>query len=500
MSSADVVHLSINACTNCRRLHKKCDKQLPSCARCSRNNKCCSYNNVGKRGPKSSSDFNQPYPAISVHKVVPRDKNILNSFDGNLQDLPFLPKERLFRAIIYVEQEWTGQQNLDEPPDKDDLALMYSIKAVILKAQSQTEQAQVMFEKGKSLIMNRYDQILRNFILAACSLFLGTYCMIDNDIDRATFFLENVRSFFEKNGSADDPSVKMLRILYDDISGMIIGDTDMERTVKRLIAQNYTVKEFLSHKTQESTSKILVAQSDADVGFRDIEKIQTDLSMNTNHYELTNERIFMLSAKFNDMFDRMVGIVSADAIEMKKFSTSMCLQGVIVQRGMRYGHIDSALQAADFIAYSTTTPLFEKCYLSLGPVVSLAANVHLYCYCLFRDVNARGGVLDCLSLELKALTMIRDKNKMVGAGCEDMIQNISYVLRSAEENIMTNNLYFQMNRQQSVYDFGQTMNNFMTAVSCSQEFMGCELVLDQSSQSDEAALDAIDKFFQDFVE
>jgi tetratricopeptide (TPR) repeat protein len=437
---------AINACKSCRSQHKKCDKKLPMCSRCSRNKRECVYHGASKRGPKSNSQYGQPYPSLSV-KVTQHGTNSSDPLQSMYLRQPFIPQERFFRAMNFVENELNNKENTITP-ESDDLMMIYSIKACVLKTMQQIEQAAALFEKARTLVMSNFDQILKSFLLAACSLFLGTYCILDNDLERAMFFLENVRLFFVKNTNVDDPSVSFLRLMYDDVALMAAGDGNIERQLKSFMTQMYSMNQHV-----DSQEKVF------DLSFIEIDKIQSDLALNTDLYDLNNQRMTIIRSRLDDMYDTLRGKVPNSTVEMIRLVTSFYIQGAIAQRSFRMGQLQVALEAADKIAQMTTSKIFEVAYVTLGPVTSLAANIHLYCYCKFPYI--RSNVLVCLQMELRALLLIQGKNKIVGTSLEGIIENISYMLRSAsEQTMLLNRLSHQINTQRLDYGFNQTIRNF----------------------------------------
>jgi hypothetical protein len=436
------------------------------------------YDDVVKRGPKTSNPYTQPYPQLSVRKTEePKNpQSLMSSFE--LSNIPFIPKERLFLAIEYVENEIAGKENT-YVPDEDDLALIYALKACT-QSQFDIENASASFEKSRALVMTKLDLIFTNIQLLACALFLGVFCVMTNDYDRAMFFLDNVKSFFERSTLINDPSIGLLRMIYDDVINMSMGDRDIERQLKRMIAQMNSVQMFRNRNDPQP-------YRDGDLSFDEIDKVETDLRCHTDLYALVPQRVNMISERLTRIMDQLTDKMPAHAIEIMKYSTLMYLQGAIAQRSFRFGEYKQATQAADVIAHATASPLFQKAFVSLAQVVSLAANVHLFIWCMSSDKQVKSNALNCLSLELDALVMIRSKNKIIGPSLEDVVQKVSYMLRTAQEQILVNQITNQVNS----YQFEQTIEELILNVE-----EGKELAIESGSRE---ATDVIDQFFLDFV-
>ena len=149
--------------------------------------------------------------------------------------MPFIPQERFFQSILYIENELSGKENT-YIPEQDDITLIYALKSVLLLEIGLTEQAEFAFEKARACIMEKFDQVLKNITLAACSLFLGVYCAF-NDDERSLLFFGNVKTFFERNSNiVATPSVDYLRRLHEQIMQVTMGGhTDMEKNLKMML-------------------------------------------------------------------------------------------------------------------------------------------------------------------------------------------------------------------------------------------------------------------------
>jgi hypothetical protein len=119
----------------------------------------------------------------------------------------------------------------------------------------------------------------------------------------------------------------------------------------------------------------------------------------------------------------------------------------------------------------------------------------MYTWVKFQESDIKGNALNCLKLELDALLFIQGKNKIVGASLNDVIQTVSYTLRTAQEQILLNNMFTQANKQRMAYNFANTLDNFKLAIGTPTL-----AIQDNSNISDEEALDVVDQFFLDFIE
>jgi hypothetical protein len=120
----------------------------------------------------------------------------------------------------------------------------------------------------------------------------------------------------------------------------------------------------------------------------------------------------------------------------------------------------------------------------MGQVITLAANIHLYCYCMFTDTLTRSNALTCLKLELDALSLIRT-NKIIGPALEGIIDKISYMLRSAQEQ----QIITQLTKQIDAYEFE---DEIILSV-------GPDLAIEDGTSNSSNEYDVLDQFFEEFM-
>jgi hypothetical protein len=499
MEDTDIDHFSINACTNCRRLHKKCDKRLPICLLCAKHKKTCNYDNVGKRGPKTAAEYSQPYPQIKVHKVVDKrpidssskSESNINLYKPSLVRLPtVIPPSRARIAAQYVEDEVFGRP-LGVKPADEDLALIHAVHAFTF--QHNQEQAKMHYNKAYSLITSKFDRIYNNEILQTTYLFLGMHCVLSDDIDRATFFLETIKSVLDKNANNLSPGQKYLSHIYSMIMQLTQGEISIERMIKTIIIQHVTSVENLQN---DDPMAILMRENFTDlVAPRDAEQIRMDLALRTNEYELNEERISRISGTLMGIMDKLKGILPSSIIDMQKFSASMMFQGAHLQRYMELNEYEKAKPIADSIARISSLPYYEKTYIMASVVVHLAARAHLQLIQYTRDYNERSELIDYLCMEHNALSFVIMKNKILGERLIPMVESIRQMLNRVQENVTLTSTFFMHTPQPepTLINFGQ---NFAPYPDFSEN---SEMVSIETLNEEVAVFDALDKFFNEFA-
>jgi hypothetical protein len=438
MNSAEsdqrVTRYSINACTQCRQLHKKCDKKLPNCTWCTKLNKICTYAVVKKRGPKSRSEYNCPYPHITFHRVVENatkenEPTFANSNRFSALLIPVLPKEHLIRALTYVEQEWMGSTHTGQP-DAEDLALIYATQSVFFYCQGNQSKAKTVFEKCKVQIVGCFDRVGSSFFLALCFMYMGMYSLLIGDDERTSFFVEHVKLFLRKHATTSNSSILYLEMLCDSVQNLLSTDLNVERMLKSLIIQHTAIREFMrtEFKTPEYSSKMLSIIADTDLADHDVEKIRGDLRTNSTEYELDGNRIALLSCKFSDIHERMAVCCPESFLQFKKYEMTLLLQGVYLQQCMKAQNMDLMMQSADAIAQMIGSSVYDKNYVTVGSVVALAAKVHLQILGTTQDLSVRISAMENLQCEYNTLNVIRQRNKLIGTKFEDVLMQMTHRL------------------------------------------------------------------------
>jgi hypothetical protein len=396
-----------------------------------------------------------------------------------MSKMPFIPQERFFQSILYIDNELSGKENT-YVPEEDDITLIYALKAVLLLDIGLTEQAEYAFEKSRACIMAKFDQVLKNITLTASSLFLGLYCAF-NDDERSLLFFGNVKSFFERNSNIiETPSVLYLRRLYEQIIQVTIQPThtDMEKNLKLMLHRERIFEEFKIQQQGETEESWGLTSED-------MENILSDITQNTDLYQLVPERINYISEKLSQRNEKLVGKVPVEAIARFNLRTTLTLKAAVAQRCFRYGQIKEAIKEADSIAQATLLPNFSWNALHNGHIVTLAANIHLHAYCTSDDPVVRKDVLTSLQTELNALINIRNKNTVFGPSLDSIVERIQTMLRSAQEETVLAQLANQINS----YQFGNTIQEVV---------LNSELDIESGIENDDQ-VDIIDKFFEDFM-
>jgi hypothetical protein len=515
MNDAGSIEYSINACSNCRRIHKKCDRKLPQCSLCVKHKKQCTYDTIVKRGPKSKLEYLQPYPVFTVQKktvshTLHESRNkILENLPKpalNAQTLGFssIDMDRLLRAALYAEREMAGEDPIEENFNTEDLALVYAMEAVDLQASGQEERANILYNKSKRLIMELFDVVLQSPIVATCFMYLGTYAFFVGDMDRTTFFLVTVKSYLEKHSTNMTKHTEYLAIRVNNFQQIMQDGIDLHKAIKIMILHRHTLNEFMKQELKRnknlSTSKVLSVWLDSSIGDHDIEKIRDDIAKNTNSYDLNEDRISQIISGLSQLIERSSGILPEDELQIKRYQVLCIIQGLNLQQYMKNGNWDLIRQTADTIAYLTTLPAYSTNYAVIGCIVILAANAHLEVLNRVRNINIISTVLNSIQHEYNALLLIKQKNKIIGSQNKviETIHKLELELRKSQENVLVRNMLFSDKRPHPIQTFNFVNTN--NAHYSPDDRYSLTLLSEEQEQDEFLHFDAIDRFFQDFIE
>jgi hypothetical protein len=421
------------ACTHCRRSHKKCDKFLPSCTVCIKKGRKCEYD----FGIITSSTY-QPYPGADSATEPVKKKTYEFVFDNETLmfqstiDFPLLPTERLKHTLEYIKAEANGEQESMEIPPLDDLALTYAIQAQYNKEYGNHETALYLYEKSRSIIADKFDNVHNDITASFTFAFLAFYAVSDGDHDRAHFYLVNIRAFLETwhEDKKNIPNYNFLVFLYFCIDFTARAETDMEKIAKMLIVHHQWLKD-LFYDSHDPLASVIVSTEIGDV---DVEVIQQDVCKNTDVFELVAERTNAFMTSFTQMYDRLC--LSGGPMEMltaRRINIILFIYGVLLQRGLKSGNKKKAREAADAIASITTTPGFALACAMTTLVVEKAMRAHIEFSQESSDIQEQLDIANHLREELQTFNSICERNNYMSARSELLAKDIVQELRRIED-------------------------------------------------------------------
>ncbi len=201
----------------------------------------CVYEGTQKRGPKPRYE-QDPYPHPKAVqnptyqvKPTPQQPELVPIAVDVLFDFPVLPRDKLNSIIEYIQQEESGSPISEPKPTTEEVALVYAIQSMVSLNWGQVDNAERCHEKARELVAPLFDQMLSNFCIAACYVYLGMYTLIHkHDIDRTMFYLTNVKTFVDikKQDPNPDKRLNLLMYGYYMCMGMLAGECDTHHIMK----------------------------------------------------------------------------------------------------------------------------------------------------------------------------------------------------------------------------------------------------------------------------
>lgn len=519
--------LSSKSCSNCRRLHRKCDRRLPCCSLCHERRKTCVY----ETGKRHHTEHPRPYPNLIVtpnirYDTTHTDKTIdimQSSFMTLFTDIwykmvfemPVMSPDKLLEILQYMDLEQMGQANLITAPNDEELALIYAMLADLYVNKGHESIAQLFFEKSRNLVMNGFERVSVSFLLATCFSYLALYCAIQGDKHRADFFYRNIKGYLDyaKDMKQKHPCHELLEQSYYQREYEFFYDNDFNRKVKGFILQACTLQDFYRNELGKSMPYNNIFKILSESGFSADIVSKTRVNQTDDHYLFNDESIGRIAAIFSSFFDQLIGLVPDTILSCKKMAIIMCLEGARLQFFLQMGNLIYARAVSDSIAQMTTELYFGQHYVLVGPI-AMAANCHLQCLNATTDNTEKRLILDRLREELVAITKITEHNKYMRSQYSELLVKITNNIRSEEDNLMIQSFIpSESVPVQTSYNFNNTMSNFASVIqdkvvnvtsnettSSMAESLYDGLATPLSFVDDVFSLDAVDDFFQGFID
>jgi hypothetical protein len=519
--------LAPNSCTHCRRTHKKCDKKLPGCSLCNTRGRQCVYESVGKRGPKGHAEYHRPYPIASPKETSPVETRlpISQNYESVVRDpsfcmkiafdMPVMSKNEMDTVLDYITAELRGVSYLLPKPDLDSLALAYSMQAGLNMCYGRREAAQYMFEKGRALLAEKFEDVLENFIVAVSFCFLALYCGNNGELERAHFFILNVRTFIENKCNSvlgKHPCYDFLVHMYHVTNNSLNGELDIEFMLKEYLNHHFVIRDHYLHSKGEINPMIAqVLNTDLDV--LEIDKLRSDVAQRTRSYDLDNNKTQIVLSTLSNMYDRMQSAGMSEKMALaKKVYISFFVFGANLQRSMRNGAMPEAREAADTIARMTATPEFGSMSTASLPVLCLAAKAHLEFSKQTYNLTELLSLAERMREELLTFISISEKTKLIKMRCDPLVNELSQELRRIDEMIMMSRFDTFLTKPLEPFPtYSFSTANYLGGIKGTEASMDSlssandllvpiETSPSLSLEDELLTFDAVDMFFKDFVD
>ncbi|KAL0478704.1 hypothetical protein AKO1_008304 [Acrasis kona] len=454
-------------------MHKKCDKKLPSCGLCTQRKKQCVYEGIQKRGPKFRPQASQPYAnesyAVEYETQEPERINpqrvplLTQSSDGYTPvlsdvtyfklafDMPVLSREKTLQILNYIDREENGIPQ--DPVNPDELALVYSIQALIAKNSINPGFSRKYFEKARSLVAPNFDRILESYLIACCCNNLGMYCILVNESEKARFYVTNLKTFLDYNNKTKKVKNNKLCFIengYNTLTYLLEESMDMEHMLKALIERHHSIQQFYGSYPDNGFQFPPAFYDKNWIPAEDVEKIISDLRSKSNEkYPLDCERMELYFECLTQMYDNMIGMLPQNVINIKKLMVKMMIHGARLQYFQKVGRHDMARRAADVITEDLHSRPDVAGLIPTAPVIIYsAANIHLTSLAQCKDAQEAQALYRMLNNDYTAVKLISAsglwKKKMmeVQSKLEEVIWSCTNTF-NASHNLVTPPEYFE---------------------------------------------------------
>jgi hypothetical protein len=426
-----------NSCSNCRRLHKKCDKVLPNCGECAKKNKKCVYEAIVRKSKR------EEIPRVGA--LPPSAKNSPTNFlfaqdtcyQGNFMfrlfmDLPFLKQREMEDVLDYITAELRGDSYLQHRPPDMHLALIYSMQAAFKRCYGKIDIGAYFFEKARVALSERFYDAINDFAVAASFDYLALYCGMNGELSRAQFFLQNTHNYLEhwKNNEGRHSCYEFLRFMYNFVASALSDSDNLETQFKELISHQLMVRRhYLS--TRDPLLKIVV---DTDLGDINEEALKNDIEQRKSDYTIGLPHLELIAARLSAMFDRLyLSGLASPAVKSKKLFYSLYYQGLIIERAIKAGTDSGCRDAADTIVVLARKPEFADLPGTVFPIINYASNYHLAQSKNTSDMTDLLQLAEYMKIELLAFNKMGQDTVLYKLRAEDIAEKLSAELRRIDE-------------------------------------------------------------------
>jgi hypothetical protein len=284
-------------------------------------------------------------------------------------------------------------------------------------------------------------------------MFLGICLLLDNEVDRAKFYLQNTKEYIkrwrettsqEKIQSAEDKLTDVrMRFLEMYVQNYTDGaNMDMIVRFKAVLYMYFMMREF--DLLNSELKRPIQSYSSFEIQFDPIiteirpliDQIRQDIEDQTNeHYKLDIEKINHFINTFERIPQIPQGKEDLECSTTKRLSTLMYAQGAKLQLLQQTGHSTSReiRTAADNItAYSLSTNL-SMVHMGFTSPILLAMQVHMISMENTIDLYDQDYLLAAIKMDVKALQDIIAIDKKVKAEIGHLVDAVVQTIKVQDE-------------------------------------------------------------------
>ncbi|KAL0478204.1 hypothetical protein AKO1_014518 [Acrasis kona] len=257
MKDTTSAELAAFACLNCKKGHRRCDRELPTCSTCNSKGRNCVYENPAssKRmtpyemkqivftdvtptytqnrtstsavplvNPTSVRDTKENkaevvkkplFSPMNTLIVTPaRESELIRSYlacqhnelvyEDTCTMLPLVSPTKIKDVMHYVHEVMCAgreETNAFRPLDEE-IALVMSIGANSFSRSNNKPIASYLFDKARNLLQAYHESVETNYLVASCHSLFSTYLVSIGELERAKYYIRNSRTFLDGPASS----------------------------------------------------------------------------------------------------------------------------------------------------------------------------------------------------------------------------------------------------------------------------------------------------------
>ncbi|KAL0483413.1 hypothetical protein AKO1_014590 [Acrasis kona] len=431
---------SYQSCDSCRRQHKKCDKVLSGCSLCISKNKKCVYGDVvSKRGPKTKAtkklldDISDDM--LGQKDVSAKSESYTNAYSEICYVMPIIKKESTVRILNRIQNN-TKIDEEDPSFKQEEVAFVYAILSVVVMCNN-PQVSKEHFEKARTIISPHLDELLDNFAVASCCIYLGIWSSFQNQINRSKFYLGNVHNFinYQKSVNAGDYRLHFIQNEYATMVDILEQGMDMQRLFDDFVYRHYALQDFYTKNPSANGYEQPPPFYDSFLSVQDVESLSNANVESSESLQRTSKAIY-------HFYERLSPYFCSDQINERRTVTMLITHGAELQRYQKMDRGDLARRHADRIStIITTSNLID--FRVTGVLLKAAASVHLLEMENCVDDNDRRDLLQQLNNDYNSICRLSELSGLWKTRLEDVrvkLENVIW-MQTNNNNITSNQMY-----------------------------------------------------------
>jgi hypothetical protein len=319
-------------------------------------------------------------------------------------------------------------------------------------------------EIAMRLILQVFDRVMTSYSLAAAMVYLSLTYSDRGEVDRALYYIHNVRGYLKKCESSPIPEEELadnirvnrhrfLITLYHLANHNIIQSTDHHRLFKCYISSHLLSKQYKKLVTERSQvpSAVQVPTLIGQSSDENIEKflpladmIRHDLEHHKDVFHLTVEVIDMMTQKWFSQIQSNQVVPKHEAdIYSKRTGFYMIAQACKIQCLQALGeHGETPMRkVADHIAHIASFPHLHYCHSSSANTLALAITIQARFLDTCTNVFEQAEIMSKLKACMVALQSFANKYKIVEIKYGGLMSNAEQMMKAHQDHMQLMNLY-----------------------------------------------------------